>query len=252
MIRFDFHDRHVFVNGGSSGIGRAIVLAFAAAGAEVSFVYHDGDAGNALAGQTQELAGGGPGAIVAREVDCSDWDAIHEAVAAFDARTPIDVLVNVAGVTRDSMSWKMTQDDWNTVMRINAGGYFACIHAAAPFFRARKRGRIINVSSINGMRGKAGQANYAASKAAVIGLTKTLAKELGPSNVTVNAIAPGFVLTAMTEALPEDVRQRAIAETATGHACTPEDIAHAALFLASDEARQITGVVLKVDGGQYI
>ena len=253
MLHFDFSNQHILINGGNTGIGRAIVLAFAEAKANVSFVYYGGESASADASATKKDAESFGVSVHEKMVDSSDWDAIHSFIEeAIQLRGKIDALVNVAGITRDAMLWKMTKDDWKNVMDVNVGSYFNCIHAVAPHFRSHKHGRIVNITSINGMRGKAGQANYAASKAAVIALTKTAAKEFGSSNVTVNAVAPGFISTAMTELLPEEIKQRAIKETVLGRAGSVEDVANAVLFLASAEARHISGVVLKVDGGQYI
>ena len=251
-MHFDFRHHHVFVNGGNTGIGRAIVEEFARAGADVSFVYYGGHHASRDAAETIREAGSFDVHVTGSEVDSTNWEAIHETIATCEKRKPLDVLVNVAGITRDAMIWRLSEEDWKNVLNVNAGSYFNCIHAVAPYFRTRKSGRIVNITSINGMRGKAGQANYAASKAAVIALTKTAAKELGSSHVTVNAVAPGFIVTAMTEVLPEEIKQRAVAETVTGLAGTPADVAHAVLFLATAESRHITGTVLKVDGGQYI
>ena len=252
MTLFDFHGQHVFVNGGDTGIGRAIVLAFARSGADVSFVYFGAGDAKPKADETIRNAGSHGVHVSGSEIDSTDWDAVHGFIGECEARKPLDVLVNVAGITRDAVVWKMTKEDWRRVMDVNAGSFFACIHAVTPHFRARGRGRIVNIASINGMRGKAGQANYAASKSAVIGLTKTVARELGPSNVTVNAVAPGFILTSMTESLPEEIKQRAVSETVLGRPGAPEDVAHAVLFFASAGACHVTGTVLRVDGGQYI
>ncbi len=253
MITFDFTGRHVFVNGGTGGIGSAIVRSCFRSGADVSFVWHGNDGARAEAEELLREGTEAGCAMAGRAVDTSDPQGAQSAVAAcVDLRGRLDALVNVAGITRDAMLWKLTPDDWSRVMAVNAGSFFYCIRAAAPHFRAAKGGRIVNITSINGMRGKAGQANYAASKAAVIALTKTAARELGPSQVTVNAVAPGFIETKMTAALPEAVVRRALEETALGRAGAPEDVAAAVLFLLSDSARHITGEVLRVDGGQYM
>ncbi len=253
MVQFNFHGQHVIVNGGNTGIGRAIVLAFARAGADVSFVYFGGDEAKHEANETRRAAESSGAQIHEEEVDSSQSKDIHTVIHNWiTIRQRLDALVNVAGITRDAKVWNMNAEDWSRVMEVNAGSYFNCIHAVAPTFRNQKHGRIINITSINGMRGKIGQANYAASKAAVIALTKTVARELGPSNVTVNAVAPGFIATHMTEKLPEEIRSKAISETVLGRAGTVEDVAHAVLFLASEGARHITGTVLQVDGGQYM
>jgi 3-oxoacyl-[acyl-carrier protein] reductase len=155
-------------------------------------------------------------------------------------------------VARDRVSWKMTEQEWDLVIDVNLKGCFAFCRAVAPVFRAQKRGRIVNIASINGLRGTFGQANYAASKAGLIGLTKTAARELGPKGITVNAVAPGMVLTEMARALAQEHRARALEETVLKVLPEVDDVAAAVLFLLSDEARMITGEVLKVDAGQYI
>ncbi|MBU1650682.1 SDR family oxidoreductase, partial [bacterium] len=152
----------------------------------------------------------------------------------------------------DGVIWKMTEEQWDTVLNIDLKGYFNYIRACAPLMREQKSGRIINLTSINGMRGKFGQSNYSAAKAGIIGLTKTVAKELGGRGVTVNAVAPGLILTDMMAAMPEEAKQASQNETVLKRLGDPEDVAHLVSFLASDLARHITGEVIKVDGGQYI
>ena len=187
------------------------------------------------------------------EADVRDFAAAESVVArTVHAFGRLDILVGNAGVTADAMSWKMSEEQWDTVLDVNLKGCFAYARAAAPVLRQRKSGRMVFVASINGLRGKAGQANYAASKAGVVALGKTLARELGPSGVTVNVVAPGMVRTALTEALPADVVQRAVDESQLGRIATPDDIADAVVFLCSERARHVTGTVLQVDGGQDI
>lgn len=164
----------------------------------------------------------------------------------------VDVLINNAGICRDGVVWKLSDSDWETVITTNLGGPFRLIRAVAPYMRRQRSGTIINIASINGMRGKFGQSNYSASKAGVIGLTKSVARELGRDGVTVNAIAPGFVETGMTSDLPADLKAKALSETEIGRLGSPDDVAATALFLSSESARHITGEVIKVDGGQYI
>jgi 3-oxoacyl-[acyl-carrier protein] reductase len=158
-------------------------------------------------------------------------------------------LVNNAGTTRDQLLMLMKEEDWDTVMRVNLKGIFNCSKAAARRMMRQRSGRIINISSVSGIAGQAGQTNYSASKAGVIGFTKSLAKELGPRGITVNAVAPGFVPTSLTKDLPEDLVEQAIEATPLGRMGKPEEIAYAVAFLASDEAAFITGEVLTVDGG---
>ena len=176
---------------------------------------------------------------------------VEEAQKAFGR---LDILVNNAGINRDGVCWKMKEEQWDKVLEINLKGYFNFTRHIAPLFKAQGYGRIINVTSINGLRGKFGQSNYAASKAGVIGYTKAVAKELGPYGVTVNAVAPGLIETPMLKKSRDrdKIIDMAMAEIVLKQVGQPEDLANLIVFLASDKARQITGEVIKVDGGQYI
>ncbi len=185
--------------------------------------------------------------------DVRDVGDVNEAVEAFVGEMGgLDILVNNAGIFRDQVIWKMTDDEWGDVIDVDLGGVFNFSRAAVPALRSNDWGAIVNISSINGMRGKFGQTNYSAAKAGVIGLTKALAKEMARFNVTVNAVAPGIVETPILEAMPAEARQRALSEVLMGRAGTVEDVAEAVAFLCGDRARFITGEVLRVDGGQYI
>jgi len=164
----------------------------------------------------------------------------------------IDILVNNAGINWDGVIWKMEEKQWDTVIDINLKGYFNYIRAVAPIFREQKSGKIINVTSINGIRGKFGQSNYSASKAGIIGLTKTVAKELGKYGINVNAVAPGLIETEMIKNAPESVREKALEEITLKRIGTPEEVSDVIAFLCSNEGKFITGEVIKVDGGQYI
>jgi NAD(P)-dependent dehydrogenase (short-subunit alcohol dehydrogenase family) len=164
----------------------------------------------------------------------------------------IDVLVNSAGILRDRVIWKMTDDEWQEVIGVDLTGVFNCARAAAPLMRRNGGGTIVNISSINGLRGKFGQTNYAAAKAGVIGLTKSLARELARFDVTVNAVAPGMIDTPLLDAMPAEDRAEAAAEILLGRMGRVEDVAELVAFLCSDRARFITGEVIRVDGGQYI
>ena len=232
----DLSGRRAIVTGGSRGIGRAIADRFAAAGAEVH-VFDLEDAG-------------GDTAFALHKVNVADAGAVKAAVEALPGAATI--LVNNAGITRDRSLIKMSDAEWADVIAVNLTGAFNMIRAVAPGMAAAGGGRIVNVTSINGLRGKFGQANYAASKAGLIGLTKTAARELGRKAITVNAVAPGMVLTDMTLAMPQEFRDAALSEAALNHVAEPDDIAAAVQFLASDAARMITGQVLQVDAGQYI
>ncbi|MDX1595058.1 MAG: SDR family oxidoreductase [Gammaproteobacteria bacterium] len=224
------------VTGGCRGIGRAIADALVAAGAEV----HAFDVGPP----------DGEVPFTYHEVDIADADAVNAAVERLpDTAT---LLVNNAGITRDRSLAKMSDAEWQAVLDVNLTGAFHLLRAMAPRMRAAGHGRVVNVTSINGLRGKFGQANYSAAKAGLVGLTKTAAKELGAKGVTVNAVAPGMVMTEMAHALPKEILDAALAETALKVLAEPEDIANAVLFLLSDAARMITGEVIKVDSGQYI
>lgn len=235
---FDFADRVAVVTGGIRGIGRAIAVALAAHRAEV----HVFDRASSDAVACEGITG--------HAVDIADSARVEAAVKALPR--PPALLVNNAGITRDRTLAKMSDDEWRSVIDVNLTGAFHMLRAVAPGMIAAGYGRVVNVTSINGLRGKFGQANYTAAKAGLIGLTKTAARELGPKGITVNAVAPGMVLTDMALAAPAEVRDRALAETVVNRLATPDDIAYAALFLLSDAAGLITGQVLQVDGGQYL
>ena len=241
------------VTGGSLGIGRATVMALAREGADVAFTYlghriHPGEAKEVVS-EMQSLRR----KCLAIETDVADFAASSSVVKrVVEEFGRLDILVNNAGITRDSAVWKMEEAQWDEVLSVNLKGCFNYIHAASPIFREQKLGKIINITSINGLRGKFGQANYAASKAGIVGLTKSVAKELGKYNVNVNAIAPGMIDTEMAAEVPAEIKQRAVEETVLGRIGLAEDVANLAVFLASEKARHITGTVIKVDGGQYI
>ena len=243
-------NKKVLITGGSRGIGKAIALAMAKQGADIAFLY----AGNAAAAEEtkKEIEGLGVKAG-AWKCDISDFDeagaVVKEVLAEFG---PIDVLVNNAGITRDNLILAMKEEEFRQVIDTNLTGVFHMIkHLCGPFMK-QKRGTIINITSVSGMMGNAGQANYSAAKAGVIGLTKTVAKELAPRGITCNAIAPGFVETDMTDALPEAARETAVKMIPLKRMGRPEDIANVAVFLASEGAAYITGEIIKVDGGLYI
>jgi NAD(P)-dependent dehydrogenase (short-subunit alcohol dehydrogenase family) len=186
-----------------------------------------------------------------RAVDVSDSEQVNAAISEF-AKDGLDSLVNNAGIVRDNVSWKMSDEEWQQVIDVNLTGVFNCCRAAIPFMREANKGSVVNIASINGLRGKFGQSNYSAAKAGVIGLTKTLAKETAKFNITVNAIAPGMIETKILEGMSESQRVAALSEILLGRIGTVEDVAGAVAFLCSERARFITGEVIKVDGGQYI
>ena len=242
--------KSAIVTGGSVGIGASIALKLAEAGANVALNYrkHQEEA-EAVLDAVEQM--GRKGLLV--QADISKFDQASNMVKAVtDAFGQIDILVNNAGINWDGVIWKMTEEQWDSVLDINLKGYFNYIRAVAPLLREQKSGRIINVTSINGLRGKFGQSNYSASKAGIIGLTKTVARELGKYGVTVNAVAPGLIETDMMKNADESVRVAALEDIVLKRMGQPEDVANVVTFLCSDLAKHITGEVIKVDGGQYI
>ncbi len=250
MLNLDLEGKNAIVTGGSMGIGSAIVLRLGEAGANVALNYrkHDTEA-KALVNRLEGM--GRRGLAVQADVAVFD-DAQNMVDRVIKEFGGLDILVCNAGINRDAVIWKMSEDDWDSVMNINLKGYFNYIHAVAPIFKEVGSGKIINITSINGLRGKFGQTNYSASKGGIIALTKALAKELGRSNVNVNAVAPGLILTEMMEKIPDKFKQLAIDETVLNRLGVPENVADVVVFLCSDLARHITGEIVKVDGGQYI
>lgn len=239
MSRFlNLEGRVAVVTGGASGIGLAITRGLLDHGVRV----HVFDISE----------GGGPpeGPCQFHVVDITDSKVVSEAVAKIS--DPVTLLVNDAGITRDRSTLKMSDEEWASVLSVNLTGAFNMVRAIAPGMVQARYGRIVNITSINGMRGKFGQANYSASKAGLIGLTKTWAREFGPKGITVNAVAPGMVMTDMALALPPEILEKAKAEGVLPALAEPGDIANAVLFLLSDAARMITGEVIRVDAGQYI
>ena len=246
----DLDGKVAIITGGSMGIGAACAVALAEAGANVALNYrkHSTEA-EAVIKLVQDK--GRRGMVVQADVSSySDAEKMVSTVVEEFGR--LDILVCNAGITRDSVIWKMTEEQWDDVMNINLKGYFNYIHAVAPVFKNQKSGKIVNVSSINGIRGKFGQSNYSATKGGIIALSKTIARELGRSNVNVNVIAPGMVLTDMMEKIPDEFKQKASDETVLGRLASPADVANLVVFLCSDRSRHITGEVIKIDGGQYI
>lgn len=238
------------VTGGSRGIGRAISLKLAEKGCDVAVLY----AGNAAAAEeTLKLIREKGARAMVVQCDVANEALVSEAFRQVcgELGTP-DILVNNAGVIRDNLAMRMKTEDFRAVLETNLTGAFNMIHAVLPQFLRRRSGRIINIASVSGMMGNVGQANYAASKAGLIGLTKTIARECASRGITVNAVAPGFIETDMTASMPEAALKAGVAAVPMGRIGKAEDVANAVAFLASGEAGYITGCTIKVDGGMYI
>ena len=226
------------VTGASRGIGRAIAVELAAAGAQVVVGYRSG------AEEADSLVAEIGGRAV--QADVADPE---QAAGLVEEAGDLDILVNNAGLTRDGLIARMSDEDWRTVLETNLGGVFYTCRAAARGMMRRRSGAIVNLTSVVGLHGNPGQTNYAASKAGIIGFTKSLARELAPRGVRANAVAPGYIQTALTDVLPEDVQQAILTNTPLARLGTPEDVAGAVRYLCSDEASFVTGEVLLVDGG---
>lgn len=238
------------ITGASSGIGTAAARVFAREGANVALTYRKNEDG-ARAALAAVEAEGVKGKVY--QADVANYDRAHEIIAdVVETFGALDILVANAGANWDGVIWKMTEEQWDAVIATDLKGVFNYCRAVAPLFKEASGGKIVNVASINGLRGKFGQANYAAAKAGVIGLSKTLARELARSNVNVNVVCPGLIGTEMIRAMPEDALAKSTAEILLGRLGEPEDVAEVIAFLASERARHITGEVIKVDGGQYV
>lgn len=246
-MQADFRESTVLVTGGTRGIGRAIVEAFADAGANVAFTYRSStDTASALVDTLEEQ---GTEAL-ALQGDVAELEAAQEHVeTVLDRWETLDVLVNNAGITRDGLMLRMREEDWDTVLDTNLKGVFNFSKAAYRPMMRQQGGSIVNISSVVGTTGNAGQTNYAASKAGVIGFSKSLAKELGSRNVTVNVVAPGYVKTDMTDELDQETRAAILDAVPLERLAEPREIAEAVLFLASPSAAYVTGHVLHVNGG---
>ena len=248
--------RIVVVTGGSRGIGRAICISLASPDTRIYFNYFspsDPDAEAAAAAETEKLVADAGGSAMSSSVNIAEEKEVErffEEILNKSGR--IDVLVNNAGITKDGLLVRMKELDWDLVLNINLKGAFTCTRIAAKAMMKQRWGRIINMASVVGVTGNAGQANYSASKAGLIGLTKTAAKELAPRGVTVNAIAPGFIETDMTALLSDKARNAMLDQVPLGRAGQPEDVAAVVAFLASERASYITGQVIHVSGGMYI
>ncbi|AJF06444.1 3-oxoacyl-[acyl-carrier-protein] reductase [Geoalkalibacter subterraneus] len=244
-----FKDKVVVVTGASRGIGREIALKFADQGACVVL---SARGEQSVAELAEDINRRGGHALPVKGDVANGADVDHLFAQAIETYGRVDVLVNNAGITRDGLLVRMKDEDWDAVLDTNLKGAFLCTRAAAKLMSKQKYGRIVNISSVVGEMGNAGQANYCASKAGLIGLTKSVARELARRNVTVNAITPGFIETEMTEVLPQKTRESLQAQIPMGTFGKPSDIAQAVLFLSSDAAAYITGQVLGVNGGMYM
>jgi len=243
----EFDGQVAVVTGGARGIGAEIARRLARGGARV--VCADVLDTTDIVAEINDAGGTAEG----RELNVTDAQAAAEGIkAVHEAHGRLDILVNNAGVTRDKLLVRMKPEDWDLVLDINLDGVFKVTQPAAKLMMRQKSGRIVNVASVVGLMGNAGQTNYAASKAGLIGFTKSLARELGPRNVTVNAVAPGYIQTPMTDKLTEEQREMLLSNLAIPRLGTPEDVAEAVAFLAGPNASYITGVVLNISGGLYI
>ncbi len=242
--------RTILITGGSRGIGRGICRAFARADYQIFFNY---SSAAEAAAETENMVTEAGGSAVGIQVNVASEKEVADFVGqALDKTGRIDVLVNNAGITRDGLVVRMKETDWDDVLDINLKGTFNCIKAVTKTMMKQRAGRIINISSVVGASGNPGQANYVASKAGIIGLTKGIAKELGSRGITANVVAPGYVDTDMTTSLTDKAKQMLLSQIPLGRVGTPEDIAAAVVFLASDQAAYITGQVLHVNGGMYM
>lgn len=246
----EFKGKTVLVTGGSRGIGAAIAQSFAAQGATIALNY----AGS------QEAAEEIREKILAMGVECkiyqgdvSDFSQVENMIKTVEEDfSGIDILVNNAGVTKDSLFMRMKEEDWDKVIDTNLKGVYNCSKSVIRGMIKRKFGKIINITSVVALSGNIGQANYAASKAGVIGFTKSLAQELGSRNIQVNSVAPGYIETSMTESIPQNIKDELIKKIPAGRIGSPDDVANAVVFLASDKANYITGQVISVNGGLYM
>ncbi len=246
----ELEEKVAIVTGGTRGIGKAIVLDLASHGADVALIFRQSaDLAQELAEIVREK---GRRALVL-QADVANFDDAQSMVGkVLDDFGQVDILINNAGMNWDGVVWKMSEEQWDRVIGVDLKGTFNYTRAITPMFREQNSGKIVNITSINGLRGKFGQSNYSAAKAGVIGFTKTCARELGRYSVNVNAVAPGLIETEMVKEAPAKVRELALEEIVLGRLGLPEEVASVVTFLCSEGGRHITGQVIQVDGGQYI
>lgn len=238
------------VTGATRGIGRAIALDLATNGADIALNYQkSSDLAQELAKRIQDMER----RTLVTQADVSSFDDAQAMIQkVLDEFGHVDILINNAGMNWDGVVWKMTEEQWDRVIGVDLKGTFNYTRAVTPYFREQGSGKIVNITSINGLRGKFGQTNYSAAKAGVIGFTKACARELGRYNVNVNSVAPGLIETEMVKEAAEQVREMALAEIVLGRIGLPEEVAHVVTFLCTEKSRHITGQVIQVDGGQYL
>jgi 3-oxoacyl-[acyl-carrier protein] reductase len=242
-------DKVAIITGASRGIGRFISVALAAQGAKVVVSARNAEALESLTAEIKAQSGEALAVVADVAVEAEAVNLVEQTVATYGK---VDILINNAGITRDGLLLRMKSDDWDAVLDTNLKGAFLCTRAAAKYMSKQRSGRIINISSVVGQMGNAGQANYCASKAGLLGLTKSVARELARRNVTVNAVTPGFIVTEMTEKMTDKAREAMTEQIPLGRLGEAEDVANAVLFLASDQSSYITGQVLGVNGGMYM
>ncbi|MDD5120805.1 MAG: 3-oxoacyl-[acyl-carrier-protein] reductase [Candidatus Omnitrophica bacterium] len=242
-------DKVALVTGGARGIGQAIAMAFAKEGADIVVADVNLEIAQKTASEIESLGR----KALALEMDVTNYEKVEEGInKILDKMGKVDILVNNAGITKDNLLLRMSQADWDAVINVNLKGTFNCIKAVSRPMIKQRSGRIISIASIIGLMGNPGQANYAASKAGIIALTKTVAKELASRNINANAVAPGFIQTEMTAKLPEDIKKKMMEAIPLAKLGTPQDVANVCLFLASDESSYITGQIITVDGGMVM
>ena len=248
----DDSKRVAVITGGSRGIGRAIIMELA--GPELSVIFNHYDPpDDTAADETVEMAQARGSEIEGVRLDVSDYQGVQDFIKGVVERYErVDILVNNAGITRDNLLSRMKEVDWDAVLAVNLKSVFNCTQAVARYMMKQRYGRIVNIASVVGAMGNAGQANYAASKAGIMGFSKSVARELASRNVTVNAVAPGFIETEMTANLPEKAREAFLTQIPLGRAGQPEDVARVVKFLVSDDASYITGQVIHLNGGMYM